>query len=87
MPILRWRIRRTPEATYDKARRRLSKMATSEILGWVDQVGTEVLTAFDAYRRSETHESIKDAQSAANVIVAVADELEGRCVKKKRGLL
>lgn len=59
----------------DKARKRLSRLATPDVLNWADQAGTGIARALDDYRRLGERESLLEAQSGVAALAGVLDLL------------
>lgn len=66
------------EKAPSKAHKRLSRLPTPSVLDWADQAGSGVFKALDDYRRLGTQESLQEARSGLEALLAVVDVLEER---------
>lgn len=64
--------------TTSKARARLSRLATPDILNWADQAGSGVAKALDDYRRLGMTESLNEAQMGLETLLDAVEELRSR---------
>ena len=65
-----------------KARRRVRKTTTPELLDWADQAGTGIAKALDDFRRYNTPESLQEAAEGVSALAGVVDVLCDRQVVK-----
>ena len=61
-----------------KARKRLSRLATGDLINWADQAGSGMAKGFDDYRRLRSPEALAEVRIGLNALLAVVDELEAR---------
>jgi hypothetical protein len=58
-----------------RARRRVAKLGTTELLEWADTAVTGAGRAFSDYRREEQAESLLEIREALPALAALVDEL------------
>jgi hypothetical protein len=61
-----------------RARRRVSRMSTHELLEWADQAGTGMAKAFADFRKEGSLASLDEISVALLALTAVTDELTAR---------
>lgn len=74
------KIWRTPEEDRlrAKARKRLSRLGTHEILNWADMAGSGMAKGLDDYRRNADAESLAEIRNGLIALLAAVDEITGR---------
>lgn len=58
-----------------KARKRLQRLKTVEILDWCDQAGSGMFRTLDDYRRLGTQESLLEAKIGLEALLDAVEEL------------
>jgi hypothetical protein len=66
---------RSEDSIRAKAKRRVRKTATGDLLDWADQAGSGIAKALDDYRRFSTPESLTEAQEGVSALAGVVDVL------------
>jgi hypothetical protein len=61
-----------------RARRRVTKMSSHELLNWADAAGTGMARAFGDFRRAGEVTSLDEVHGALLALAAVTDELKLR---------
>lgn len=71
---------RVPEvdSVRSKARARLGRLKTPEVLNWADQAGSGIAKALDDYRRLGERESLLEAKEGVSALAGVIDVLLSR---------
>lgn len=62
----------------EKARKRLLRLPTMDILNWCDQAGSGMARALDDYRRLNMDESLDEARDGARTLLVAIDVLQER---------
>lgn len=66
------------DAELARARRRVTRMSTHELLDWADQAGSGMAKAFSDFRREGTLIPLDEIRTALLALTAVTDELTAR---------
>lgn len=61
-----------------RARRRVARMSTHDLLEWADTAGSGMAKGFSDYRKEGQLESLDEIRYALLALVAVTDELQAR---------
>lgn len=61
-----------------KARQRMSRLPTVEILDWADQAGSGVAKALNDFRRDGNRESLEEARIGMQALLGTVEELQSR---------
>lgn len=66
------------DAELERARRRVTRMSTHELLAWADQAGSGMAKAFSDFRREGSLTPLDEIRTALLALTAVTDELTAR---------
>lgn len=78
MKFRKWSDVKELDPELEKARKRVSKIATHEILNWADSAGSGMAKAFDDYRKYGEEDSLNEISRAVKQLQAVVEELKVR---------
>ena len=75
------RLRRKPEPseTTARARKRVERLSTPEILTWADTAGAGIARALSDHQRDGNPDSLEDAYEGLLTMLGVVEELKHRC--------
>lgn len=71
-------MRLTKRRPVSRARRRLRRLGSADILDWCDQAGSGVFHALDEYRRKSTEDSLLEAEMGLKALLDAVQELLDR---------
>lgn len=81
MEIMNWFTRKTVAYPYnDKIVKRVSKIATSDLIIWIEQAVNEINRAASAYRGGTNTESLEEMLLGAEALHCLTEELHKRSV-------
>lgn len=78
MKFRKWSDIKESDSELDRARRRVARLSTHEILNWADSAGSGMAKAFDDYRKYGEEESLDELKQAVKSLEAVIEELRAR---------
>lgn len=78
MSLLPRRKREDGDSVRAKAKKRLGRLQTVDILNWADQAGSGVAKALDDYRRIGTSESLEEARIGLESLLGLVEVLQER---------
>ena len=78
MRFRKWSDLRELDPIVEKARKRLARLSTHEILNWADSAGSGMAKAFDDFRKHGEKETLEEIERALKSMSAVVEELKAR---------
>lgn len=75
---MRFRKDSAPDAIREKAKRRLGRLATPDVMNWADGVGTGIAKAIDDFRRTGETLALQEAQEGVSALAGAIDVLVQR---------
>ena len=67
-----------PNATTTRAKKRVERLPTSEILMWADTAGAGISRALSDFQREGNRDSLEDAYTGILTMLGVVEELRDR---------